>query len=133
MRDLDVRCPVCSRCVSIIGKNKVARHNNYNTRAPGKAWNRPYLVCKGSGSDASELVAKANQRAKISEAAEDLDRAERHLDRARSDADKATAWATKCLDAVTQLRVKLVAMQPDESAESEAPAAELVATLEVSS
>ena len=129
MRDLDVRCPVCNRCVSIIGKNKVARHNNYNTRAPGTKWS--YLTCKGSGADASELVAKAKHRAKISEAEEALDRAERHLRRAREDADKATALATKCLDDVTRLRVKLAAMQPDESTESEAPAAELVATLEV--
>jgi hypothetical protein len=127
--DLDVRCPVCNRPVSIIGHNKLARHNNYNTRVPGTKWS--CFPCKGSGADASELVAKAKQRAKISEAAETLDRAERNLDRARSDADKATARATKCLDAVTQLRAKLVAMQPDESTESEAPAAELVATLEV--
>ena len=127
---INVNCPVCGRYVSVIGKDKIARHNNYNTRAPGTKWS--YLPCKGSGSDASELVAKAKQRAKIREAAEALDYAERNLDRARSDADKATAWATKCLDAVTQLRVKLVAMQPDESAESEAPATELVATLEVS-
>ena len=41
------------------------------------------------------------------------------------------AWATECLDTVARLRAKLAAMQPDESAESEAPAAELVATLEV--
>ena len=66
MRDLDVRCPVCNRCVSIIGHNKIARHNNYNTRAPGKR--RSYLTCDGSGADASELVAKAKQRAKIREA-----------------------------------------------------------------
>lgn len=126
---INVNCPVCGRYVSVIGKDKIARHNNYNTRAPGKRWS--YLTCDGSGADASGLVAKAKQRAKIREAVEALYSAERNLDRARSDAYSATAWATKCLDDVTRLRVKLAAMQPDESTESEAPAAELVATLEV--
>lgn len=125
MKSLDVRCPVCNRPVSIIGKNKVARHNNYNTRAPGTKWS--YLTCKGSGADATQLVADAKARAKVDEARQDLDRAEDHLRRARSDADKASAWASKCLDVVTRLRVKLAAM---EAPETDANPVTHVATLE---
>ena len=118
MRDLDVRCPVCDRRVSIVGKNKIARHNNYAAAS----------VCDGSGADATQLAAEAKRRAEIREMERDLADYERSLRTARKQVDAATAWATKCLDVVTRLRVKLVAMQPDES---EAPAAELVATLEV--
>lgn len=123
---INVNCPVCGRYVSVIGKNKVARHNNYNTVEEGTKYE--YLVCKGSGSDVTDLAEEkrtAHARRAVRDA---INSAERNLRRAREDADKATAWATKCLDDVTRLRVKLAAMQPDES---EAPAAELVATLEV--
>ncbi len=121
MRDLDVRCPVCNRCVSIIGKNKIARHNSYAAAS----------VCNGSGADATQIAAEAKRRAEIREMERDLANHESSLRTARKQADKATAWATECLDTVARLRAKLAAMQPDESAKSEAPAAELVATLEV--
>ena len=121
MRSLNVRCPVCERCVSIIGKNKIARHNNYASAD----------VCKGSGADGTKVADEARRRAEIGETERDINDAERRLRSARADADKANAWASKCLDDVTRLRVKLAAMQPDESAESEAPSEEFVATLEV--
>ena len=121
MRDLDVRCPVCNRCVSIVGKNKIARHNNYAAAS----------VCNGSGADATQLAEVARRRVELETMEVSVNSAERRLRHARAEADKATAWATECLDTVTRLRAKLAAMQPDESAESETPAAELVATLEV--
>lgn len=128
---LNVNCPVCGRYVSIIGKNKIARHNNYNTRAPGTKWS--YLPCKGSGADGGKVADDARRAKELLQAKRDLRDAEHHLERARSNADKVNAWASKCLDDVTRLRVKLAAMQPAESAESKAPAAELVATLEAQS
>lgn len=125
---LNVRCPVCGRYVSVIGRDKIARHNNYNTRAPGTKWS--YLVCKGSGTDGAKVAAEARRTNELRQTERDLNDAERSLRRAREDVDKASAWATKCLDDVTRLRAKLAAMQPDES---DAPAPELVATLEVQS
>jgi len=110
--------------VSVIGKNKVARHNNYASAD----------VCKGSGVDASELVEIARRHAEVREMERDINDAERSLRHARAYADKANAWASKCLDDVMRLRVKLAAMQPAESiVESEAPAPEIVAMLEAQS
>ena len=128
---INVHCPVCGRYVSIIGRDKIARQNNYNTRAPGTKWS--YLPCKGSGANGGKVADEARRAQELLQTKRDLRDAESHLNRARSDADKANAWASKCLDDVTRLRAKLASMQPDESAESEAPAAELVATLEVAS
>lgn len=119
---LNVRCPVCGRYVSVIGRDKIARHNNYNTRAPGTKWS--YLTCKGSGADGSKVAAEARRTDELRQTERDIDDAERSLRRAREDVDKASAWATKCLDDVTRLRVKLAEMQSENVAASETAAEE---------
>ena len=128
---LNVNCPVCGRYVSVIGRDKIARHNNYNTRAPGTKWS--YLTCKGSGANGGKVVDDARRAQELSQTKRELSDADHRLERARSDADKATAWASKCLDDVTRLRVKLADMQPTESDGTETHAEEFVATLEVQS
>lgn len=125
---LNVNCPVCGRYVSVIGRDKIARHNNYNTLTMGS-----YLVCKGSGAGGGKVADAVRRAQELSQTKRELSDAEHHLERARSDADTANAWASKRLDDVMRLRVKLAALQPDESAEGEAPTPELVATLEVQS
>lgn len=128
---LNVNCPVCGRWVCVIGRSKIARHNNYNTRAPGKKW--PYLVCKGSGTDGAKVAAEARRTNELRQTERDLNEAEHRLNYARAGLEKATAWASKCLDDVMRLRVKLADMQPTESDGTETHAEEFVATLEVQS